>query len=437
MTLIYLFIIIFFIIFSFKSFKKSFLTYAAVSVIFNAAMALKYSPPAISCEFVLAFYFLIMFFFKRKHFRIDDNCFFKQAFVWCSISLIISSLVTYFTIGGISGFTSSFQKIITLYVFIFLFYIICKTKKDILYFCNTLISLYVIIFIYGFFEYVTKTNPILDIINNNMPIEFAQDKLYLSDLEHLRDGRSRCQSLFSISILYGIMSVLFGFFLIYLRALNFIRINDIKFYMLIVLSLFGCYACNSKTPLVALPVFVIPLLLRNKFLLCLDIFICFIILLLPDTFLALLGNIIDLRAFDANDSSVEGSSLYLRLVQLETSIDLWLRAPLFGNGLKSAAIFADKGYDIFGAESVWFRLMIEQGVLGLISYILLIISFIKASFKTLYIRKALLFYTLGFFLICSITDINYTMFFMCFIILYKLDRFIRKNHKAYSSVVVN
>ena len=431
MTIIYFLIVLFFIVFSFKNFKKSFLTYSAVSVVFNAAMALKYSPPAISCEFVLALFYLIMFFFKRTHFRIEENCFFKQAFVWCSISLIISSLITYFTFGGISGFTSSFQKIIIQYVFIFLFFVICKTKNDILYFCNRLISLFVIIFIYGLFEYVTKTNPILDIINSNMPMEFAQDKLYLSDLEHLRDGRSRCQSLFSISILYGIMSVLFGFFLIHLRSLRIIRISSIKFYLLIFLSLFGCYACNSKTALVALPVFIIPLLLKNKFLLFIDILICIVILLLPDIFLTLLGNIIDLRAFDANDSSVEGSSLYLRLVQLETSIDLWLRAPLFGNGLKSAAMFADKGYGIFGAESVWFRLMIEQGILGLISYVLLIISFIKASLKTLYMKKALLFYTLGFFLICSITDINYTMYFMCFIILYKLDEFIRKSSKVY------
>ena len=422
MTVIYFLIVLFFIVFSFIDFKKSFLYYAAISVVFNAAMALKYSPPAITCGFVLSLYYVIAFYLKREKFKTDEKCFFKRAFIWCVLSLIVSSFITYFTIGGISGLTSSLQRIITQYVFIFIFFIICKTKTDILYFCKVIISLFAIIFIYGIFEYVTKSNPVLEVMMSNIPLDFAQDKLYLSDFENLRDGRYRCQSLFSISILYGIMSVLFGFFLIYLRSLKIIRINSIKFCLFIILSLFGCYACNSKTPLVALPVFIIPLLLKNKFLLYLDILICIIILLIPDTFLSLLGNVIDLRAFDAKDSSVEGSSLYLRLIQLETSIDLWTRAPLLGNGLRSAAMFADKGYDIFGAESVWFRLMIEQGLLGLISYAFLIVAFVKASFKTFYMKKALLFYALGFFLICSITDINYTMFFMCFIVLYKLDK---------------
>lgn len=421
MFVFYLFIVLFFILYSFKDFKKSFLTYSAVSIIFNAAMALKYSPPAISCQLVISLFFVISFYFQRRKYYNNEICFFKIPFILCSLSLFISSIITLFVIGGLSGLTSFIQKSIILYAIIYIFFRVCQSLDDIKYFCKVLIFLFAIIFIYGLYEYLTKTNPILDVIMSYMPIEYAEDKLYLSDLENLRDGRSRCQSLFSISILYGIMSVLFCFFLIYLRSLHIIKIRKITYILLLVFSLFGCYACNSKTPLVALPILVIPLLLKNKILLFLDILICIILWSSPDIALDFIGNFIDIRAFDVNDSSVEGSSLYLRLIQLQASIELWLRAPVLGNGLRSTAMFADKGYDVFGAESVWFRLMIEQGLLGIISYIYLIKSFIIASLKTYNLKIQLLFFTIGFFIICTITDINYSMFFMSFIILYKLD----------------
>lgn len=422
MIALYLFIVLFFVLYAIKNFKKSFLTFSAVSIIFNAAMALKYSPPAISCQLVISLFFAISFYYQRKTYKSNEFCFFKKSFIWCCLSLLISSLVNFIEIGSLSGLTSTIQQYIILYVFIYIFYKVCQSFDDIKYFCKIIISLFAIIFIYGLYEYITKTNPILDTIMSNMPVEYAQDKLYLSDLSNLRDGRSRCQSLFSISILYGIMSALFAFFLIYLRSLGLIKIKKIIYILLVAFSLFGCYACNSKTALVALPIFIIPLLLKNKLLLMLDVIICFVLLLIPDVVLNIIGNFIDLRAFDAKDNSVEGSSLYLRLIQLNASLELWLRSPIFGNGLRSAAMFADKGYDVFGAESVWFRLMIEQGMFGLISYLSLIGAFIKASLKAHRLKMQLLFFTIGFFVICTITDINYTMFFMCFIVLYKLDK---------------
>ena len=54
----------------------------------------------------------------------------------------------------------------------------------------------------------------MDLIKDMIPEEYADDKLYVSDLENLRDGRFRAQSLFFITILYGISSLLFMFFIL-------------------------------------------------------------------------------------------------------------------------------------------------------------------------------------------------------------------------------
>lgn len=86
-----------------------------------------------------------------------------------------------------------------------------------------------------------------------IPEEYADDKLYVSDLENLRDGRFRAQSLFFITILYGISS-LFMFFILNIRKYKHLfKIKKTGIYFLVIFSLFACYASNSKTPLVALP----------------------------------------------------------------------------------------------------------------------------------------------------------------------------------------
>ena len=121
MFVFYLFIVLFFILYSFKDFKKSFLTYSAVSIIFNAAMALKYSPPAISCQLVISLFFVISFYFQRRKYYNNEICFFKIPFILCSLSLFISSIITLFVIGGLSGLTSFIQKSIILYAIIYIF----------------------------------------------------------------------------------------------------------------------------------------------------------------------------------------------------------------------------------------------------------------------------------------------------------------------------
>ena len=423
----YILLVVFFVVYSCFDFKKSFLTYAAFSILLNAGIAFKYSSPAITCEFILSLYFSILFWckYKNKYIRRQSGCLLKRPFLFCSISLIISSFITFYTIDSISGFSNSIQKIITNYLFICCFWYICRTINDIMFFSKRLLLVFVVVFVYGVFEYISNSNPVLEYIKESIPDVFAKDKIYLSDLDNLRDGRARFQSLFSISILYGIMSVLFCFFLIYIKQLNVFRINKWVYYSLILCSLFACYLSNSKTPVVAISIFLIPIILNNRFLLFVDCFLIVFIICFPDIILNVLSYFINIDAFKVKENSLEGSSLYMRMIQLDTSISLFLKSPIWGNGIRSAAIFSEKGYQVFGAESVWFRLMIEQGLLGLISYIYMMISLVKISLKQNRLKIPLLFYTFGFFTICSITDINYTMFFMCFIVMYKLEFFLK------------
>jgi hypothetical protein len=261
-----------------------------------------------------------------------------------------------------------------------------------------------------------------------IPEEYSEGKLAMSDVENLRNGRFRAQSLFYISILYGINSVLFMFFILFLnRNKKYLKFRKVTILLIIAFSLFACYTSNSKTPLVALPIFVLPYVLKNKMLFILMVVFFVVVLENQNLILSLLGDVINLEAFDVkNDDMSGGSNIYMRMLQLEASVEYWMQAPLFGNGLRSGAIFSTKDPRLFGCESVWFRTMIEKGALGLLAYIVLIITCLKASLKN--DKKYFLFmYTLAFYIICSITDINYTMYFMCFCVMLKLC--MKKNKK--------
>lgn len=421
MIILYFAIIIIFIVWGFKDYKKSFIAYSAVSLLFNAGMAIRYAPPSISVNLVLNLFFVILYFtVEKKKYKSFAVFPLKKAFYWMVFSITISALITWVN-GSFSGITSAINNILGIYLFVYIFWNICDGYKDIKYFVLCLIVVFILVYIYGVFEYITRSNPFLDLIKDMIPEEYADDKLYVSDLENLRDGRFRAQSLFFITILYGISSLLFMFFILNIRKYKHLfKIKKTGIYFLVIFSLFACYASNSKTPLVALPFFIMPLVIKNKFLFSLLVIMAFVFLLDPTILLSPLGNIIDLKAFDVNNSDMsEGSNAYMRLLQLEASVEYRMKSPFLGNGLRSGAMFSERDVRLFGCESVWFRTMIESGALGLIAYIKLIIDSLKTSVKfdkTYYI----FFYSLAFYLICSITDINYTMYFMCFCIMLKL-----------------
>lgn len=425
-------IILFFIIWGFKDYKKSFLTYAAISLLINAGMAIRYAPPSIGVSLVLNLFFVILYHYKEKRrYRASVTFPLKSAFVWMSASIGISALVTWVN-GSVSGITSAINNIFGIYLFVYVFWNVCNENKDIKYFISCLVIVFAISYGYGIFEYSTHSNPILDSIKSMIPEEYSEGKLAMSDVENLRDGRFRAQSLFYISILYGINSVLFMFFILFVyKNKQYLNFGKKSLLLIVCFSLFACYTSNSKTPLVAIPIFVSPYVLKNKVVFTLFAILSFVMLANPKSVLSLLGDVMNLEAFDVkNDDMSGGSNVYMRMLQLEASIEYWMKAPIFGNGLRTGAMFSERDPRLFGCESVWFRTMIEKGAFGLIAYIILIINCLKVSLK--YEKKYILFmYSLAFYVICSITDINYTMYFMCFCVMLKISiKTLRNNEKG-------
>lgn len=67
-----------------------------------------------------------------------------------------------------------------------------------------------------------------------------------------------------------------------------------------------------------------------------------------------------------------GSSLAMRMTQLDISYKAFLKSPLIGNGTKATSIVTEQNPELLGAESIWFTLLIEKGILGILAFLTLI-----------------------------------------------------------------
>lgn len=433
MTSVYLLIVVLFVIYSFKSFDKAFLLFAIIRPVLNAGIAIKYSPPALTVDLLLAFYFISMFYFKRKWYVTPgDKPFFSGPFIFMIITYVVSVIVAVLD-GNNSAISAGARLIFTTYVFLFAFWYVCKSEEKIQWFIRAECLLFCVVFIYGLYEFLTNTNPFVEIISSNIPSEFAEGKIAVHDLtDNSRGGRARMQSLFHISIAYGVCSLLFMFFVINVKKLSY-YVSNHKYLINILIagSLIACYLCNSKTAIVAFPIFILSFIssTRNRIILIISLAIIFFF---SNEVIALLSNVIDVESlFLSQDDLSHGSNAAMRLNQLEISLAAFWQSPIFGNGLGYSSWFSQtvQGEGLMGAESAWFKYLVENGAMGVLAFVYLILSFSVAG-RILGTEEnlKLMFYSLGFFVIVSITDVGYGQFYILYIAMYRLFQLNKNNY---------
>lgn len=124
--------------------------------------------------------------------------------------------------------------------------------------------------------------------------------------------------------------------------------------------------------------------------------------------------------------SVSGSNSDMREMQFNLALYFMGVSPILGNGLAYTfeyvqAFFPD---EILGAESVWFPLMIDQGLLGVVSYLIyLLFPLLYALKKKMYV---VVFCILAFAVeksLSSLPGINISYFMIYVIVFVKFNYF--------------
>lgn len=397
-------VFLFIIWLSIRDTKKAILLWVPCRLLFNPQIAIKYSAPVLTLDIAVMAYLLLLFFFKcngknSKYNLNTEDYILGPALVAYFIAYFLSFIVSDFPLRS-----SQFFGIVKFFMRNFgLLYLLQKalnTEEDIRFFLKTTVCIIVLIVGLGIYQGVTGDNPFLDYVYYNSPQdESMEGRMFYRPLgvinnEILRYGMRRVCSFFSFYVPFGVACV-FLFFLMATLFFNKWNYIDSKIILLCTLLLIiGCFLSNTKQAYIGIVV-IMMCYIKPKYIFNIRmIFIIFTLAVIVYLYPELLNNFLSLTDERLAEEG-GGSTVELRQMQWGITLNLFQKNPLFGNGPETLAYFKQSvEYEgILGAESVWFVILPQLGLLGAVTYIF---SFIYLFFR---LKKDMPFRIALFFLL--------------------------------------
>lgn len=369
------------------SFRRSVLLIPVWTVLTPKALLLLDTPslPAFSlykylCLVMIGMYLTKNFIKKRQH---TPKKPFSRAFYLILISSAASAILNISSSNsGLLTLTSLVIEVI-MPVTIYCEYLGRQTSEKL----NTLMSKYITCYCalaaYGTICYIINYNPYIELINSTTHTGRIIAQTYAETLRGIR-----AQGTISHPITYGalIVMMLLTYYTVKLKKAKLNLKDYLKIGLATTIIIGGALLTNSRTPLILFAVPLIILALSQSAAKSLKYTLSFSLIFV--TLFSTSGLFRDKVLSVANifDSSLgedmNGSDLTMRGAQFAASARHFFNSPLVGGGLDATRNIVSSGLDpdLFNTESIVFRLMIDQGTLGLISY--------AAFFFLLYIKVA-------------------------------------------------
>ena len=347
----------------------------------------------LSVHRILLYTLLFSEFYHFQRFRKEFKAFPLKRYI---VLLIIGSIIIAFfddRLNIVSKLYEPIRELTGSYFNVVLGYMCFRKVSDFKKIQTPLLLTLLIISIFGVFTWFIKNNVYNQIVISNVieDSNLVQKNLYKYGAEA---SRFRVTSTFDSSFNYGFVSSLLAIFSFSLIITK-LKSNKYLTYISFIFGTFGVILSNSRTVLMALfislLVFILVSMKFSKKVLII-ISIAFLSLTTYYTIPAVnrsINNTIDL--FSGTSNNIEGSSIEMRAIQFVGATNYFLQSPILGNGFKY--IYNDLGWgegdkrkldkDMYGFESIIYQLMIEQGIIGLLTHFLLFISL------TLFFRRHL------------------------------------------------
>ncbi len=261
----------------------------------------------------------------------------------------------------------------------FIFWSSVKLKKDVKLFLKIWTIFFVIVCLYGYIEAILNSNPFAQWAcdSNNKLLR----GYYGAYSNSLRYGVKRIQSLMICRDSCGALSAFFWGLLYYFKEYKQEYIDSrwmkfattaLMFMLPITVLLTGTRACIAILAVCMLGT--VKKINPNYVVL-----VCMVGMIAYFTADLYLNNII--QSFVETDT-VSGSSIDMRQQQLYAVYFTLRQSPLFGNGFGSWNDYSKYADDLLGAESLWFQLLLKIGILGTVSFILIIVALLWYIYKT-------------------------------------------------------
>lgn len=375
-------------------------------------------------------FFLALVYFISMLIRRKKYVFSIKNILWLSVVLYIGIfiLVGFFDerLSVINKFVYPFRKIATTICIFICSYYFMRGKTNIKLFTSIITYLLIFIFLYAVVEFITQYN----VVKNVTSLLFMGSQKPVSGVVIDDFGRFRASSVVGMSFNYGYVSAVFGLWLLYAYQ---IERRTIYIVIAIVCGFGGTLLSGCRTPIACCILAYLFLILsiyslKQKIIVVL-LMICGIIGILM--YFPILTNLFFsiMDALLGGDNYV-GSSTSMRWGQMDVAMKLFWEHPFLGHGInyfvENCGFGAGKIVyeDLWGMESIIFELLIENGLLGLLAFLIFFLSLIWYLLKAKHVNKYLSILGLSYILLFLTFSIAtgvlgawpYTMFFLGIII---------------------
>jgi len=314
-----------------------------------------------------------------------------------------------------------FSNLITYFLFPFLLWKSIDSKRRLEFALRVLKVFLFLSFVFGVLELILSHNYFYDFIQNNLIIEDWSEVR-----EDERYGFKRCQSIFAWYLPYG-MFALYGFIVLYSYRYIFNMRSKLQLVMLISL-LFMAFTTGSRAVLLGVFVTFVSVVMQKR---------NFRNMLRPENIVVLLivgffisGTLYQIYDSIVNSGSSEyarGSSEGMRLTQWLVCLPFWLQSPIIGNGKSYMwEVVSRKDSDILGAESIWFSIFVDFGLLGVFSFLLLIWACLTLLKKVDYSLICLPLSYLIMLTLSTFEGVTFNILITFTILIIKMSKFLSK-----------
>ncbi len=369
------------------------------------------------CLFDLVVLLILALFVYKGKWRLINKYPFNICMVVMGFSYVVSN-----AFGIEKHWVMSIAKLMTTYglPIVLWFCIDGKRRADL--YLRSLVIFGILLVVYAFYELISDSNPI---IANGIHSHIYMNHVWPGN--DTRFGARRLQSFLPLYGSFGNVCCSISLILLYLRF-NYqsrIRINDFVLFVFVGL-LIVCILCTGTRSiylsfLVGLMMFYKKV---QKYFIYAIVFIPVILILL-----SMSSFIMDIVGSFTDTQNVEGSNSEMREGQLAISLLYWLQNPIWGNGpTYTFTTVKEADPDIQGAESIWFVLLIEYGIVGCIAFLTTIFSTIYYLYKNK--MSPLIFFVLMFFVnksLSSVPGITEGYFLLYIVYLVRVEYLERKS----------
>lgn len=376
---------------------------------------------------VILLIFISLLFIKKKQYVCSN-----YPMIFCSILSAFSYLISTY-LAQESHWPFTILKCVRYFLLpVCFYYFICKSRKELFFFIKALLGFSIFIVIYSFLELSIGTSPIVNFINDYNGSGYNMDETF-------RYGVKRIQAVFIHSTSLGYYCVSVIAFLLFFVNKNIRRVanlNNILYISTIVglsIVVFLTGTRSAIVPLAAIYAYTFRkniFQMKNFFLLVVCSIICYII---ASAYLGSYFDSIITSVLNTNDNAV-GSSSDMREKQFEIAFLYWSMAPIFGHGAGyTFDIVTPSNPDMYGAESIWMPLLIDNGILGCFAYLTCYWTSLKFLLKKVFSLSDIIFLMLLLLMntTTSVPGFDVSFIFMLVFAVYSLG-FINKGTKSCS-----